>query len=446
MINDRTRLLVNTIKKLYHRGAFTNIQKILSKTHNADVATILQMLADEEAAEIFRLEKRPEQRAQILSYLDDDFQRILLTHLTNQEVTDAVDHMEPDDAADLLGRLPDEESQNIIEGLKSEDSSEVVGLMGYPEDSAGGIMSSDYLAFPETATVAEVVLALQGDEAENKVTFYVYVVNHTEHLVGVVSLKQLLLSRKSTSLRELMTTNVISVKTDTDQEQVAATVARYDFLSIPVVDETNCLVGVITVDDVIDVIKQEAEEDLLSMAQAGWGVDMNWFEHFVSRLPWLLLSYSVGAISFFLILWLIQTEGVKISDLWAKAALIPLLLSLGAMSGNQAATVIVGAVQTGKFWGGKLWVHVMREIFMGSIWALIFGALVYGLGLWLIPNDPLPLALAVATQMALSMTLGLSLPLIIQKLKFDPLVLTTPIYASMADISALLILFGLYHA
>ena len=291
MLNERTRMLVTTFQKLLHRKAYSNIKKIMGKTHNADIAEVLQSIGADEALEVFKLDASVDERADILSYLDKNLQKFILSKLSDQEAAQVVQAMETDDAADLLSHLSDDASKTIIESLDSEESAEVVDLMGYPEDSAGGIMSSDYLAFTEGTTVGEVVQALHGDEAENKVTFYVYVVNRTDHLVGVVSLKQLLLSRKVRKLSELMATNTIYVSTDTDQEQVAETVARYDFLSVPVVDENNCLVGVITVDDVIDVIKQEAEEDLFSIAQAGWGVEMSWFEHLVARLPWLLLSF-----------------------------------------------------------------------------------------------------------------------------------------------------------
>jgi len=445
VISERTRLLVTTIQKLYHRGAFGNIQKILAKTHHADVSSVLQMLAEDEATEIFRLEKRPEQRAQILSYLESGFQERILAKVSATEASELVGNMESDDAADLLGRLSDDDSKTIIEGLASDESTEVVGLMSYPSDSAGGLMSSDFLSFPETGTVEQVIQALQDDESEKKVTFYVYVVNRTNHLVGVVSLKQLLLSRKSSTLRELMVTNIISVRTETDQEQVATTVARYDFLSVPVVDESNCLVGVITVDDVIDVIKQEAEEDLLSMAQAGRGVNKTWWEHVLARLPWLLATYMVGLCSFTLIRTLIGHEVFEGSHLWAKVCLMPLLLSVGAMAGNQVATVIMGATRTGDFLGGKLLVHLGREVLTGLMWGGFFGALTYALARFLLPLDPDPLALIVMLQIFFTVILGLVLPLAMDRMKMDALQLTPPIYASLADLGSLFILFGLFR-
>ena len=443
MLNERTRMLVTTIQKLLHRQAYANIKKILSKTHNADIAEVLQSIGSDEALEIFKLDSNIDERADIFSYLDKSLQRSILSKLSDQETAQIVQAMESDDAADLLSHLSEDVSKTIIEALDSEESTEVVDLMGYPEDTAGGIMSSDFLAFTEGATVGEVVQTLHGEDAENKVSFYVYVVNRTDHLVGVVSLKQLLLSRKSAKLSELMATNTIFVRTDEDQEQVAELVARYDFLSLPVVDANNCLIGVITVDDVIDVIKQEAEEDLLSMAQAGWGVEMSWHEHVIARLPWLLLAFLVGSICF----GIIYLNGPG-GEAWALASIIPLVLSLGAMAGNQTATVLLGALQTGQFWGGKLWVHAFREITTGLLYSVFFGLLVYFISGVVLPETQwnVHFGLALGLQILLATMLGTALPIIMRKLKLDPLVLTPPIYSSIADIAAMLILFGLYNA
>jgi magnesium transporter len=303
-------------------------------------------------------------------------------------------------------------------------------------------MTSDFLAFEEDVTVDQVVKELQRDEGDQRISFYAYVINKTGHLVGVVSLKQLLLSVKATRLSDLMTANVIAVKTNTDQEHVASTVALYDFLSVPVVDESNKLVGVITVDDVIDVIKQEAEEDLLAMGQAGWGLDMSWSEHLLARLPWLFLSFLVGAASYALIyFWGPRGEA------WSFLAILPLVLSLGAMAGNQTATVLVGALRTGKFWGGKFYFHMLRELGMSLLLAFIFSGIVLALGHWLLPDDEWKnvFASAVAIQIIAAMLFGAWLPVLFNKLKLDPAIMTPPTYAALADFSAIIILLGLYH-
>lgn len=447
-ISDRTRILASTIKKLYHRSAHSNIRRILGKSHAADIAAVLQQLTDDEAFGVFKMEGKPEQRATIISYLDPELQKSFLDRLSAEEAAEVVERMEPDDAADLLSQLSDEDSKTIIEGLMGESSSDVVDLMGYPADSAGGIMSSDYLALPEATTVEQVVQALQSEESENKVAFYIYVVNRTGHLVGVVSLKQILLSRKTTQLRDLMTSNTISVATDTDQEQVASLVAQYDFLSIPVVDNENVLVGVITVDDVIDVIRQEAEEDLLSMGQAGWGVDMSWYEHLFARLPWLTLSFLVGIVSFFLIYSWAGEEFNTLSKVWNFAAILPLVLSLGMITGNQSATVILSALQSGRLWGDRLGSHLLRETLIGIAAAAFFGMMIFVIGSY-VPasfSNSAFYAKAVFVQMIFATFLGTLLPVFCHKLKADALTITPPVYAALADISAVAILLYFFNA
>lgn len=449
MVNERTRLLTATIQKLLHRGAMPNIQRILSKTHSADIASVLQNFSDLEAYEIFKLEPSASVRAEILSYLDNDFQKKILDRISPEQASELVNLMDSDDAADLLANLPEEETKNILDSLEEENSTEVVDLMTYPEDSAGGIMSSDYSEFTEEKTVEQVIQALQGEELENKITFYIYVLNNTGHLVGVVSLKQLLLSKKSSSLKQLMHPSVISVKVDTDQEQVAQTVERYDFLSIPVVDENNKLVGVITVDDVIDVIRAEAEEDLLAMGQAGWGVDMTLLQHFNARLPWQLVSFLAGAICFSLVFWFGARLAPDFStnSVWRILAFVPLLLALGAMVGNQSATVMVGALQTERFMGGKIQTHLLRELVLGTLFSIFFGGAVYLIGSLLIPAGHWQpsMALAIACQVLVVVLLGTCLPLLLSRLKLDPTVVSVPLVTAFADIFAVLILFGLTY-
>jgi magnesium transporter len=447
-VNDRARMLAVTIQKLYHRGATPNIQRILAKTHSADVASVLQNFSDAEAYEIFKLEPDESHRAQILSYLDNELQKKILERLSSEEASQLVTHMDSDDAADLLGQLPADESQNILENLEKEESTEVVDLMTYPKDSAGGIMSSDYAAFTEELTVEQVIQALQSDDMENKITFYIYVLNNSGHLVGVVSLKQLLLSKKSTALRSLMHPSVISVRVDTDQEQVASTVERYDFLSLPVVDENNKLVGVITVDDVIDVIRQEAEADLLAMGQAGWGVDMTLTEHFIARLPWQLMAFLAGCVCFGLIYWFgVRSDtGVHTNLYWGMTAYIPLLLALGAMVGNQSATVMVGALQTGRFIGGRMRSHISREFLLSIVFSLLFGVFVWVLSTWLLPEVIWRGALVGSLMLQIIVTIffGVTLPLLMNRLKLDPTVATVPLLTALADITAIVILFGIF--
>ena len=203
MIDERTQVLITSVKKLFRRGAKHNIRRILSKTHEADVAVLLESFELNERIQLFYLEENEHKRASILSYLSKDPQRETLEHLPKDEVLKLVGLMDSDDAADLLGYLSEEESKEILSSMVKESSEEVADLMGYPEDSAGGLMSSKYLSLGQNLTVDEAIREIQNEENESKVAFYIYVTSETGGLIGVVSLKQLLLSKKSECLKDI---------------------------------------------------------------------------------------------------------------------------------------------------------------------------------------------------------------------------------------------------
>lgn len=452
MIDDRTKMLVETIRKLKDRGARQNIQKIFVKTHTADIAAILESFSKSEALELFKMEPSFERRAHILSYLNKDLQLWFLNELSKEEVTQLLSLMDPDDAADVLGHLPEDIAKEYLESMKHKDSEEVADLLGYPEDSAGGLMSSDYLALHQDMTVKEAIEELQKEESENKVAFYIYVINDSGQLVGVLSLKQLLLSRPTDRLKEIMVSSVISVTLDTDQETVAKTVERYDFLSLPVVDDTNKLMGVITVDDVIDVIREEAKEDLLAMGQAGSDDDLTFWSSFKARLPWLALAFLSGSMCFLIVYFYgsLHLPAVKtLPSLWVVAAFIPLMLSIGTVAGTQSATVVIGLLRSGAFeQKDRLKFFLRKEFLLSFTFTLLFGVAVLLLGVAFFPQYDLivTFSLSIALQIFVAMVLGVFFPLVVQRLNMDPTVAPIPLFTALSSITAISILFGLYHA
>ena len=445
MVNERTRLLTATIQKLLHRGAMSNIQRILDKTHSADIASVLQNFSDLEAYEIFKLEPDAATRAEILSYLDNEFQKKMLERSSTEETTQLVNLMDSDDAADLLANLPEAETQSILDSLEVEDSSEVVDLMTYPEDSAGGIMSSDYTEFTEETTVEQVIQALQSDELENKITFYIYVLNSTGHLVGVVSLKQLLLSKKSATLKQLMHPSVISVKVDTDQEEVAQTVERYDFLSIPVVDENNKLVGVITVDDVIDIINEESEEDLykaIGSSDEELVVKDRVRKIVQLRLPWIMASFFGSLMVVFLLKF---TEG---GVLGANAAFffvfVPMICAMGGNVGVQSSTIMARNLSLSYVDWQEARRATLRELKVGVSLGMICGTLI-GMVAWFWggPVMLIIILLAMVCTMGVAATTGTLIPVALKKFGIDPAIATGPFVTSFNDLVANCVYFSI---
>ncbi|MCB0408294.1 MAG: magnesium transporter [Bdellovibrionales bacterium] len=449
MSEDRSKMLAMTIQKLHARGAKSNIQNILEKAHAADIAEMLAWLTPEDRYQIFTMIENEDDRSEVMSHMDEDIQRELVSILSKEDVLKLVTNMERDDAADLLGLIPENEADEILSSMVKEDSQEVAGLMGYPEDSAGGLMSSDYLALQKSLTVGQVIDRIQQEGDEGKVSFYVYVVNENNQLIGVSSLKQLLLSKRNDVLGTIMFTEVISVDVTAHQEDVAKMVEKYDFLSLPVVTGNNELVGVITVDDVIDVIREEAEEDLLAMGRAGLGLNVTTREHFLARLPWLLFAYATG-IACFAIVYLFESlseSSVEFKVLWLAAAFVPMLLSMSATTGSQSATVFVGYLRAGGFDLSKAKKQWGKEAWIGLIFSILFGSLTFFVSLFFNTPNALGIlfSLTLAFQIVIAMIIGSTIPVLMDRFDIDPTVASVPVFTSLADVTAIAILFTLLH-
>ncbi|MDX1707349.1 MAG: magnesium transporter, partial [Desulfobacterales bacterium] len=303
MQTDRNKILLESIKRLLRRGATTHLSNIVTKTHAADLSVVFRSLSISQRHQLFHLITDVEQKGILFSELDVDTFLELIEEIELDEIVEVFERMPNDDVADLLERLPVEKADAILEKMKKDESAEVEDLLQYENDTAGGIMTPDFIALAEDTTAKEAIKALQKEYSEIEMPFYLYVVDDYGKLVGVSSLRQLVLVKPETPLKSFMATDVFSVQTDMDQEEVAKIVARYDILAVPVVDDANRLVGIVTVDDVIDIFRREATEDILKMAGVG--------EEFVEtksvlkstriRLPWLFASCVGGIMAFFII-------------------------------------------------------------------------------------------------------------------------------------------------
>ena len=450
MIDKKTQVLITSVQKLLRRGADHNIRRIMSKTHEADIAVLLESFEINERIHLFYLEESEEKRASILSYLGKSTQKEMLKHLPKNEILQLVSLMESDDAADLLGCLSEEEAQGILSSMVKEDSEGVADLMGYPEDSAGGLMSSEYLSLGEDLTVSEAIAEVQNEENESKVAFYIYVIDKMGRLIGVLSLKQLLLSKKSKRLKDIMIVEVVSVPIEADQEQVARVVERYDFLSLPVVGDQGKLSGIITVDDVIDVIRREAEEGLLQMGQAGWGVNVSIGELLKARWPWVLVAFFGGSICFAIVYLFkfIKDPQSPTPPLWLIAAFTPMLLSLGSTIGGQAATMAVGTIRSNSnnLDALKWYSHLKKELQLGFVFAIILAGLMWLLGQLLFHEYNLSHIFALTTlcQTLLAICLGSCIPFFFRRIGVDPTISSLPLFTILSDLAAVVLLLSFF--
>jgi magnesium transporter len=318
--------------------------------------------------------------------------------------------------------------------MKTAESEEVEDLLRYEDDTAGGIMVPDFIALKEDVTAKEAIESLQKEHSDVEMPFYLYVVDEYEKLVGVSSLRQLVLVPPETQLKDIMATDVISVQTDMDQEEVARIVARYDFLAVPVVDGANRLVGIVTVDDVIDIIRKEATEDILKMAGAG--------EEFVEtksilkstriRLPWLFASCIGGIVAFFII-GRFEHSLMKFAYL---AAFIPVIMGMGGNIGTQSSTIVVRGLATGRLSIQDIGPVVFKELAIGSILGLVYGLLIGSVAHFRYSMVPLAVAvsLAVISSMSIAALVGSLVPMGFARINIDPAVATGPFVTTAIDI------------
>ncbi len=435
MQSDRSKILIDSIKRLLRRNALTHLRKIVNKTHAADLSLVFHSLSLPNQHKLFEMIEETEQKGILFSELDEDTFLALIEGIELDDVVEIFEQMPTDDVADLLGRLPEERSDAIIERMKKESSEEVEGLLHYGDDTAGGIMVPDFIALRENTTAREAIESLQKEHLDVEMPFYLYVVDSNGKLIGVSSLRQLVVVSPETPIKDFMTTDVFTVKTDTDQEEVAKIVARYDILAVPVVEDTNQLVGIVTVDDVIDIIREEATEDILKMAGVGGEEFIETQSVFRStriRLPWLFASCIGGIVAFFIIG---HFEG-SLRKLAYLAAFIPVIMGMGGNIGTQTSTIVVRGLATGRLNIRDTWSVVFKELTIGFILGVVYGFLV-GLVAQLRYSTfqvAISVGLAVISSMSVAALVGSLVPMGFARINVDPAVATGPFVTTAIDI------------
>jgi len=431
---DRNRILVESIKRLLRRGAASHLSKIVNKTHAADLSVVFRSLSLEQQRKLFNMITDTEQKGILFSELDEDTIQDLIEGMGVEDIVKILETMPTDDVADIIGRLPDETSKTILDKMKKAESQEVEDLLRYGDDTAGGIMVPDFIALREDATARDAIESLQKEHLDVEMPFYLYVVDEYGKLVGVSSLRQLVVVPPEKPLKEFMTTDVFSVQTDMDQEEVAKLVARYDILAVPVVDDSHRLVGIVTVDDVIDILRKEATEDILKMAGAGgeFVETKSILKSTRIRLPWLFASCVGGIIAFFIIG---KFEGslYKIAYL---AAFIPVIMGMGGNIGTQSSTIVVRGLATGRLGLRDIWKVVFKELSIGIILGLVYGALIGSVAQFRYSMGALAVsvALAVICSMSVAALVGSLVPMVFARVNIDPAVATGPFVTTAIDI------------
>ncbi len=435
--------LLDTVRRLIRRGAHTHLDRVIEKTQPADIAGLLPRLSGHDAKFLLKVLALDEARAaEVISFLAPELAGDILPLMEIDALVAVFQEMPPDDAADLLHALPDDLSSHILERMEGEEADDVEELMRYGPKTAGGIMSTEYFSLNRDVSAREAIAALQtADDAE--MVFYIYCVNEQGHLVGVLSLRDLLTHPPDTSLRAIMNADVIQVSPDMDQEYVARLVARYDLLALPVCDEFNKLIGIVTVDDIIDVVRDEATEDFLKMAGAGDEeiLESSALRAAYLRAPWMALAAFGGIAGATLIAGFEE----RIREVVLLAAFIPVVIAMGGNVGSQSATIMVRGLATGRVVLRGPWKVLLKELRTGVLLALFGGSLV-GLAAFVLGRADLRLGLvvggAIMCNMIIAALVGSLVPLVFRRLKIDPAVAAGPIMTTLMDILGIVVYFG----
>jgi magnesium transporter len=435
---------MDSVGKLVRRGAMSNAANLLSKLRPVDIAHLLIQLPPYEREATFEalVNQEIEKAAGALSEMEREHAVRLIESLGRDDITRLLQELPSDDTALLVARLPEELRDELLGTMKVELSNDVQELLGFPDETAGRIMTPDYFALDEDVTVAEAITALQRRSEEFEMVFYLYVVDSRNHLLGVISLRQLLLSPPSSPLRKIMIGDVIKVTTDTDQEEVARIVATYNLLAVPVVDEEHKLVGIITVDDVIDVIREEATEDLYALAgvdadDRALGSPMNSVRR---RLPWLLVSLATALIAVAIVRYYLTT----IENWLALAALIPVVAAMGSNAATQTLTVVVRAIGLGEVsWetGSRV---ALKEALVGLVSGLVVGFVVCALvSVWFELRLGYLLGLTMLLSMFVGAALGTMIPIGLKRLRLDPALASSVVVVTLTDVITFFFYLGL---
>ncbi|MBM40571.1 MAG: magnesium transporter [Acidobacteria bacterium] len=438
----RIDVVLDSVKRLQRIGASVNLVNLLQKQHPADLAELFSELSQKDCRVALNLLLGHNSRLAmeaLIEYGPEPASTLLAEHPPGR-LAQWLQEMPSDDAAALIDEFPEQISDAVLEQMRA--SGEVENLLEYAEQTAGRIMNPTVFALSEELTAGEAIQALQGSR-EVEMVFYLYVVDERRHLVGVVSLRRLLLVSPETPLRRIMTTDLISARVDTDQEEVAQHVANYNLLAIPVVDEENKLAGIITVDDVIDIIKDEATEDIYRLA--GVSGDEHVFspasESVRKRLPWLAVNLITATMAAFVV----RAFQATIDEVVVLAVFMTIVASMGGNAATQALTVIVRGIALGELTWGNSRKAVFKEALVGLSNGLALGTIGAGVA-WSMSGNlylGLILGLAMVINLLVAAVAATVIPIILRALKIDPALASAVFITTLTDVFGFFAFLGL---
>lgn len=448
--------IVEQIHSLFEAKKYSQLKEILVEINPTDTAVILEEFSNEQKIILFRLLPK-EEAAEVFVELDNDVQEQLIASFSDTELKEVIDELYLDDTVDIIEEMPATIVKRILRNTDSETRASINTLLKYPEDSAGSIMTPEFVDLKKDNTVEDAFKRIRRTGVDKETIYTCYVTDKSRHLIGVTTVKELLLHEYDDKIEDFMETNTIYVNTHDDKEVAAQLFDKYNFLALPVVDMENRLVGIITVDDAIDVLQEENTEDIHKMnamvrTSEKPYLKIGVFETWKSRVPWLMLL-MVGATFTGMIITAFED---KLSALIILTSFIPMLMDTGGNSGGQASVTIIRALSLNEVDFKDIFKVLWKEIRVGIVCGLSLAAVnfvkILVVDKWLLGTEGITLTVNLVISLTLfievifAKMVGCTLPIIAKKMRLDPAVMSSPFITTIVDAISLLVYFGLSSA
>ncbi|MFW6358217.1 MAG: magnesium transporter [Chroococcales cyanobacterium] len=440
--SELRQLVRSQLQMLLEQNNLEGAKALLIPVQPVDIAEAIEGLPESMQVIAFRLLSKDE-AIEVYEYLDSSVQQALIQEFKRQEVIDIVDKMSPDDRAKLFDELPAKIVRRLLEQLSAKERQATALLLGYEEDTAGRIMTPEYISLKENLSVGETLERIRSLAKSSEVVYYLYVTDVSRHLTGIVSLRDLVTSSPEQPLSEIMTRDVVCVHTDTDQEEVARLIQRYDLLALPVVDREQRLVGVVTIDDVLDILEQETTEDIYALG----GVQSHGDNYFQTnlltvarkRVVWLFVLLLTNTVTGTII----RSQEDVLQQMAILAAFIPLLVGTGGNVGAQSSTVVIRGLNTDEIADMGTGTVIIREAMAGILLGLILGTVATLWAYWLQGNVfvALVVGISLVAIALLASVAGSALPFLFRSLGLDPALMSAPFITTAVDVLGVLIYF-----
>ena len=431
------------IRELLGKGQYTRLRQVIQELNDADIADYMEDMEEEEVIKIFRILPK-DMAADVFTFLEIDRQQSIITSLSDKDAARIIDNMMSDDAKELMEEMPANVVKRLIANTSPDTRQAINHLMRYPEDSAGSIMTVEYVDLKENQTVGEAIERIRKVGLDSETINICYVLDNKRTLVGTVALRYLLISDADAVIGEMMHRNVVSLHTLMDQEEVARQFRKYEFTAMPVVDNEDRLVGIITMDDVVDILEEETTEDIEKMAALMPSdkpyLKMSVFDAYKKRIPWLLLL-MISATFTSSIITSFESELKKYVVL---TAFIPMLMDTGGNAGGQASAIIIRGISLDEIEFGDWLVVIWKEIRTAVLCGLTLAVCNFG-RLMIFGKVSVRVALVVCLTLLMAVIVakmvGSTLPMLAKKIGLDPAVMASPFITTIVDAISLLIYF-----